>query len=158
MQQALGIAFRLLLSATAFVAMGCNSDRIVLPSSSAELAGTWIGSANGMTLTMTFGTAPCSTTYGDCSIRSPASYKLDSTGEVGSFGVDALWFSGGFDNSVFINFRSDTTFAAVTYREQFTGSVVGGNRLVGAMGQLTPSNPQSVLDTLASASISFTRQ
>lgn len=158
MQQTSGIAFRLLLSAVAFVAAGCNSERFVLPSSSTELAGTWIGSAKGMTLTMTFGTASCSTTYGDCAIRSPASYKLDSTGETGAFGVDVLWFSGAADNFVIINFRSDTTIAAVNYREQFTGSVVGGTRLAGAIGLIQPTNPQSALDTLASSSISFTRQ
>jgi hypothetical protein len=158
MQQPSGIAFRLLLSAVAFVATGCNSERFVLPSSSTELAGTWIGSAKGMTLTMTFGTVPCSTTYGDCIIRSPVSYKLDSTGQTGSFGVDVLWFSGAADNSVIINFLSDTTVAAVNLREQFTGSVVGGTRLVGAIGVLNSTNPQSALDTLASSSISFTRQ
>jgi hypothetical protein len=158
MQQPSGIAFRLLVSAVAFVAAGCNSERFVLPSSSTELAGTWIGSAKGMTLTMTFGTVPCSTSYGTCIIRSPASYRLDSTGESGSFAVYVLWFSGAADNSVIMNFLSDTTVVAVNYREQFTGSVVGGTRLVGAIGLITPTNPRSALDTLASSSISFTRQ
>jgi hypothetical protein len=158
MQQASGLAFRLLLSAVAFVATGCNSERFVLPSSSTELAGTWIGSAKGMTLTMTFGTVPCSTTYGDCGIRAPASYKLDSTGETGNFGVDVFWFSGAADNSVIVYFLSDGTPAAVNYREQFTGSVVGGTRLVGAIALLIPTNTQSAFDSLASSSISFTRQ
>jgi hypothetical protein len=158
MQQASRIAFRLLISAAAFVATGCNSERFVLPSSSTELAGTWIGGAKGMTLTMTFGTVPCSTTYGDCFIRTPASYKLDSNGQSGRFAVDVLWFSGAAHNSVIINFLSDTTVAAVNYREQFTGSVVGGTRLAGAIGVINTTNPQSALDTLASSSISFTRQ
>jgi hypothetical protein len=158
MQQASRIAFRLLVSAAAFVVTGCNSERFVLPSSSAELAGTWIGSAKGMTLTMTLGTVPCSTTYGTCTVRSPARYKLDTTGETGSFGMDVLWFSGAADNSVIVNFLSDATPTAVIYREQFTGSVVGGTRLVGAIGLINLTNPQSALDTLASSSISFTRQ
>jgi hypothetical protein len=158
MQQPSGIAFRLLVSAAALAVTGCNSERFVLPSSSTELAGTWIGSAKGMTLTMTFGTVPCSTSYGTCIIRSPASYRLDSTGESGSFAVYVLWFSGAADNSVIMNFLSDTTVTAVNYREQFTGSVVGGTRLVGAIGLITPTNPRSALDTLAASSISFTRQ
>jgi hypothetical protein len=158
MQQPSGIAFRLLVSAVALAVTGCNSERFVLPSSSTELAGTWIGSAKGMTLTMTFGTVPCSTSYGTCIIRSPASYRLDSTGESGSFAVYVLWFSGAADNSVIMNFLSDTTVVAVNYREQFTGSVVGGTRLVGAIGLITPTNPRSALDTLAASSISFTRQ
>jgi hypothetical protein len=158
MQQASRIAVRLFISVIAFVIAGCNSDRFMLPSSSAELAGTWIGTANGMTLTMTLGTAPCSTTYGTCGIRSPATYKLDSTGESGSFGIDVLWFSGAADNSVVMNFLADTTAAAVHYREQFTGSVLGGTTLVGAIGVIIPTNPQSALDTVAASSISFARQ
>jgi hypothetical protein len=158
MQQASRIAVRVFISAIAFFIAGCNSDRIVLPSSSAELAGTWIGTANGMTLTMTLGTAPCSTTYGTCTIRSPASYKLDSTGASGSFGVDVLWFSEFGDKSVVVNFLADTTAAAMHYREQFSGSVLGGTSLVGAITALIPTNPQSALDTVASSSITFTRQ
>jgi hypothetical protein len=158
MQQALAIASRLLMPVVVFVATACQSERLVLPSSSAELAGTWIGSANGMTLTMALGTAECSTTYGICSMRSPASYRLNSTGEGGSFGVALYWFPTDATHSVIANFMADTTPTAASYREQFTGSLVGGTRLVGAIAVLSTNVPPSALDTVGSSSISFTRQ
>lgn len=90
-------------------------------------------------------------------MRSPASYTLDSTGETGTFGVDVLWWETGSNKTVTINFISDTTAQAFAYREQFMGSIVA-NTIAGAILPLSASNAASPLDTLASASLTLTRQ
>jgi hypothetical protein len=141
-----------------FVGIGCHSDRLFYPSSSAQLAGTWIGSANGITVTLNLGIAPCSTTDATCFMRSPASYRLDATGASGRFAVDLLWFDAGFSKTIIMNFLSDTTVVAVGYREQFVGSLVGATTLAGAIGPPLDQHVQSGLDALLSSSISFTRQ
>jgi hypothetical protein len=159
MQQTSRIAFVLVMITVGFIGVGCHSDGPVnpYPSSSAQLAGTWIGSANGMTVTMNLGTASCSITDATCVMRSPASY-LDAGGASGSFAVYVLWFEAGSYKTIIMNFLSDTTVAAAGYREQFVGALVGETTLAGAIGPPLDQHVQSALDVLLSSSISFTRQ
>ena len=160
MQQTSRIAFVLVMITVGLIGVGCRSDGPVhpYPSSSAQLAGTWIGSANGMTVTMNLGTASCSTTYATCVMRSPASYRLDAGGASGSFAVDVFWFDAGSYKTITVNFLSDTTVAAAGYREQFVGALIGQTTLAGAIGPALDQHVQSALDVLLSSSISFTRQ
>lgn len=145
--------YRLLPMVITFATGGCNSAKITHPSSSSELAGTWIGTANGITLTTSFGTAPCDTQYAFCSMRASATYKINATGEIGTFSMAVLWFT---TAAIGINFVSDQQ-ATVSYRERFTGALVGAS-LVGAIGPPFVSNQASPLDALLSTSITFNRQ
>jgi len=48
MQQTSRIAFGPVIITLGFIGVGCHSDGLVYPSSSAQLARTWIGSAKGI--------------------------------------------------------------------------------------------------------------
>ena len=150
--------YRFLALATALASAGCNSAGITLPASSSELAGTWIGSAKGITTTMTLGTAECSTTWGICTMHeAPATYKIDATGETVPFAIDVVWSS---TSDISFSFVS-TQIPGNSYREQFRGSLNGAT-LVGAYGGplniYSPYVPASAMDVLLSTSMTFNRQ
>jgi hypothetical protein len=140
---------------TALAAGGCNSTKTTrpYPSSSSDLVGTWIGTANGITLTTTLGIAQCNTEYGFCHMRVPATYQISATGETGTFSMDLAWLN---TSDIGINFVSDQQ-ATVSYRERFIGALIGAT-LVGAIGPPFVNNSASVLDALLSTSITFNRQ
>jgi hypothetical protein len=142
-------------------AAGCDTAPTIgsAPSySSSILAGTWIGTADGVTFTLTVGAMRCED--GNCTQNVPGRYVRISTGATGAFGADlSAIIDGSSATQVVMDFESGTSLGSqVSYGQAFNGALVGTAHIDGAIrvtGSGAPPSPFAMPD---STPITFLRQ